>query len=284
MTGTLLSEKVVMERVAWIRGMLAAIQRLPLESYESFLSDDLHVAAAESYLRRALEALMDLGRHMLAKGFGMVASEYREIPRQLQEAGVQPVELAARMGKLAGYRNRMVHFYHEVSDKELIRMTARNDMDERLMKWFVRFAIASALLMVAVEAHGQSVGFSGGVAVDPSQVYIGTHVELPELANRIYLRPGIDGAFGSLVKEAIVDVAFMYRFPLGDLSRWAIYQGTGPVVTIERAQDEVRVHGGFGAVFGFANRNGFFVEFKVSGGGGPNLRLGIGYTLRRHRP
>ena len=153
------------------------------------------------------------------------------------------------------------------------------------MTWFARLVIASGLLLGAVvDARGQAIGFSGGVAVDPSQAYVGTHLELPELANRIYLRPGIDGAFGSDRKEAIVDVAFMYRFPLGDLSPWAIYQGTGPVITFERFQDldELHVHGGIGAVFGFANKNGFFFEFKVSGGGGgPNLRLGIGYTLRR---
>ena len=46
MTATLLSEKVVTERVARIRAMLAAIQCVPLESYESFLSADHHVAAA----------------------------------------------------------------------------------------------------------------------------------------------------------------------------------------------------------------------------------------------
>ena len=112
-------------------------------------------------------------------------------------------------------------------------------------------------------------------------------MELPELANRIYLRPGIDGAFGSDRKEAIVEVAFMYRFPLGDLSPWAIYQGTGPVITFERVQDldDLHVHGGIGAVFGFANKNGFFFEFKVAGGGGgPNLRVGIGYALRHRRP
>ena len=64
MTATLLSEKVVAERAAWIRKMLSAIQLVPLDSYESFLSDGRNVAAAESYLRRALEALMDLGRHI----------------------------------------------------------------------------------------------------------------------------------------------------------------------------------------------------------------------------
>ena len=152
------------------------------------------------------------------------------------------------------------------------------------MKVFVRLAFAIAMLAEGgVDARAQAVGFGGGVAVDPSQVYVGTHVELPELASHLYLRPGIDGAFGSDIRQAIVDVPFMYRFPLGSLSPWAIYQGTGPVVTIQRAFNDVQVHGGFAAVFGFANKNGFFFEFKVSGGGGPNLRFGIGYALRRRR-
>ena len=140
MTPTLLSEKVVAERTAWIRKMLSAIQQVPLDNYDHFLSDGRNVAAAESCLRRALEALMDLGRHMLAKGFGMVAAEYREIPRQLQKAGVLSIELAARMGKLAGYRNRMVHFYHEVSDKELYEICTLHIHDvetivEALREW-----------------------------------------------------------------------------------------------------------------------------------------------------
>ena len=140
MTATRLSEKVITERVASIREMLSAIRRLPLDSVENFRADDRTVGAAESYLRRALEALMDLGRHMLAKGFGAAASEYREIPRRLQEIGVLPVDVATRMGELAGYRNRMVHFYHLVSDKELYDICAHqlHDVDavvEALLRW-----------------------------------------------------------------------------------------------------------------------------------------------------
>jgi len=75
-----LQEKVITERVAWIREMLAGIRSLPLASYEEFVSDRRNIAAAESYLRRALEALLDLGRHLLAKGFALAVSEYRETP------------------------------------------------------------------------------------------------------------------------------------------------------------------------------------------------------------
>ena len=50
--------------------MLGGIADLPLESLQALEADPRNAAAAESFLRRALEALLDLGRHVLAKGFG----------------------------------------------------------------------------------------------------------------------------------------------------------------------------------------------------------------------
>ena len=51
-------EKIVAERAAWIEEMLRGVRALPLESYEQFIGDPRNVAAADSYVRRALEAVM----------------------------------------------------------------------------------------------------------------------------------------------------------------------------------------------------------------------------------
>jgi uncharacterized protein YutE (UPF0331/DUF86 family) len=114
-----IQEKVVAERARRIEDMLRGIRTLPLGSYEQFVTDPRDRAAADSYLRRALEALMDLGRHLLAKGLGQAATEYKDVPRQLLACGVLDPEAAALMGKLAGYRNRLVHFYDEVTPRKL---------------------------------------------------------------------------------------------------------------------------------------------------------------------
>lgn len=119
MTPAKLSATVVAERIAWIDQMLAAIRSLPLENLEVFESDPRNVAAAESYLRRALEALLDLGRHLLAKGFGHPVTEYKAIASGLLDVGVLDGGEAQLFRRLAGYRNRMVHFYHELSQAEL---------------------------------------------------------------------------------------------------------------------------------------------------------------------
>jgi hypothetical protein len=52
---------VITERSAWIKEMLASLKALPLQSLEAFRADSRNIAAAESYLRRALEAFFDLG-------------------------------------------------------------------------------------------------------------------------------------------------------------------------------------------------------------------------------
>lgn len=110
---------IVLERTAWIRKMIAAVRQLDLSSTERFFSDARNAAAAESYLRRALEALLDLGRHILAKGFGMAVTEYKEIAVQLVAQNVLSKEDGQILRQLAGYRNRMVHFYQEITYSEL---------------------------------------------------------------------------------------------------------------------------------------------------------------------
>jgi len=124
MTPSRISASVVAERIGWIDAMLAGIRALPLNSIESFDADPRNLAAAESYVRRALEALLDLGRHVLAKAFGQPAAEYRDIPRYLSEHGVIGEADALRWIKMAGYRNRMVHFYSEISRAELFDICA----------------------------------------------------------------------------------------------------------------------------------------------------------------
>lgn len=131
MTPSQLRAKVIAERVAWINRMLANLRRLPLDSYVTFRSDPRNVAAAESYLRRALEALLDLGRHVLAKGFGQAVAEYKDVAINLVQISVLDQKKGNLLRELAGYRNRLVHFYHEISDQELYEIcTARlNDIE-----------------------------------------------------------------------------------------------------------------------------------------------------------
>lgn len=124
MMAELICKRIVLDRLAWVERMVGEIRALPLSDRTAFFADRRNVWAAESCLRRALEALFDLGRHVLAKGFARGTSEYKEIAGALEEAGVLAPDEADLLIRLAGYRNRMVHFYHEVGAEELYEVCA----------------------------------------------------------------------------------------------------------------------------------------------------------------
>jgi uncharacterized protein YutE (UPF0331/DUF86 family) len=114
-----IDSKVVAQRAFWISQMMDSLKDLHLEDKAAFLADRHKIAAAESYLRRALEALFDIGRHILAKKFAYPTTEYKEIAKGLSENKVLAEKEMELMREMAGYRNRMVHFYHEITPEEL---------------------------------------------------------------------------------------------------------------------------------------------------------------------
>jgi uncharacterized protein YutE (UPF0331/DUF86 family) len=132
MTHTQINKRIVGERLDWIDRMVVEIRSLPLGNFDEFISENRNVWTCESCLRRALEALMDLGRHILAKGFGVGVSEYKEIAEELKNAHVLSADKSALMKVLAGYRNRLVHFYHEIKTDELYDI-GKNQLDEILL-------------------------------------------------------------------------------------------------------------------------------------------------------
>ncbi len=126
-----LNTKLIEDRLGFVVKSIAKLKGLSQLNEEDFLKDDVP-AIAESYLRRSLEAIFDIGRHIVAKTAGKAAVEYKEIANALGQGGVITKEHAERLRLMAGYRNRLVHFYHEVTDKELYSILQNNlsDMED----------------------------------------------------------------------------------------------------------------------------------------------------------
>jgi uncharacterized protein YutE (UPF0331/DUF86 family) len=141
MSPSKISKRIFLDRLAWVDRMIAQIRALPISDRTAFMADSRNVWAAESCLRRALEASFDVGRHILARAFGTGVSEYKEIAEGLKGNGVLNAEQALLMKVLAGYRNRMVHFYKEISAEELYQICAAQLHDitatrDALRAWF----------------------------------------------------------------------------------------------------------------------------------------------------
>jgi uncharacterized protein YutE (UPF0331/DUF86 family) len=125
MTPQGIAGRVLADRLAIVDRHLAEIRDLPLRDRAAFFADGRNTAAAESFLRRSLEALFDVGRHILARAFGEGVGEYKEIAKKLGQRAVLKEHEAALLTVLAGYRNRLAHFYHEISRDELLEICSQ---------------------------------------------------------------------------------------------------------------------------------------------------------------
>lgn len=117
-----INQTLVRQRLSFIQEQhrqLVAMADLPITEF----LEPRNVAAAESFLRRALEAVFDVGRHIVARaGHTDLAQEYKSIARGLGLVGAVSQGLAERLTAMAGYRNRLVHLYYDITPDELYRI------------------------------------------------------------------------------------------------------------------------------------------------------------------
>ncbi len=128
----MIDRRLVRERLLLLNHYLENLRQLSHLSSEVFLGDTFKVAAAESFLRRSLEVIFDIGRHILAKsGHIDLAGEYKSIARGMKSLGVVDEDLGDILVRMAGYRNRLVHLYARVGDEELYEIISRHLGDIR---------------------------------------------------------------------------------------------------------------------------------------------------------
>ncbi len=130
----------ILELLRFIESCLEELRPFSKMDKEEFLADKKNPPFVESYLRRSLEAIFDIGRHILAKTSGFKEIEYKVIAKELGRKGVVTEELSDVLFTMAGYRNRMVHFYREVTPQELYCITRDNLKDiEKYIKQMASF-------------------------------------------------------------------------------------------------------------------------------------------------
>lgn len=119
----------VLELLRYLESCLQELKAFSAMTKEEFFSDKKNPPFVESYLRRSLEVVFDISRHILSKTYGFKEIEYKAIAREMGKRGVISEKLAVGLYKMAGYRNRLVHFYKEVTSEELFEIIT-NDLGD----------------------------------------------------------------------------------------------------------------------------------------------------------
>lgn len=109
----------IRDRLNLIRTSVARLQVFSHCDCGEFTSNPDNYAIAEHHLRRALEALFDIGRHIVAKRGLKKPESYHQVIQTLGVHQIIPFEFSERISGMAGYRNRITHGYADISPEEL---------------------------------------------------------------------------------------------------------------------------------------------------------------------
>ncbi len=139
---------------------------------------------------------------------------------------------------------------------------------------------ALGLALPSTATAQQAIGFQGGVAVDPEQVFGGVFWQSGDVFGGLRIRPGIDGGTGEGFRIATINVDFVYGLPLGG-SGWTLVTGGGPSIVVTRIPDFDIKDTGVGGhyLFGFGHDSGFFTEIRLGSGNAQRLKLGVGWAI-----
>ncbi|AGL02155.1 type VII toxin-antitoxin system HepT family RNase toxin [Desulfoscipio gibsoniae] len=113
------NQQLITERLELIRSSVLRLKALTGMSLEDFQGNEDAQDIAENRLRKALEALFDLGRHIAVKSGAGIPHDYRSVIAMLSEKDILPADFCHEITGMAGYRNRLMHEYNKVTVPEL---------------------------------------------------------------------------------------------------------------------------------------------------------------------
>lgn len=114
-----IEKDVVLVRLNGIQKEIFELKKINDIPFEKFKDSD-YFYLAQFHLHRILEGVFNISSHIISRFPGIQANQYKEIAIQLGALGIIDKEFAdTNLVKMAKYRNRLVHFYAEISSEEI---------------------------------------------------------------------------------------------------------------------------------------------------------------------
>lgn len=134
-----INEKMILERIRLVEKHIERLKKLKKLSKGEFALQD-NFAIASYNLRCALEAVFDIGGHIISRIPGAGFASYKDIAQRLGNEKIIPKKFAyENLTQMAGYRNRITHFYFEISPAEMRQIIQENLSDfNKILKNFKR--------------------------------------------------------------------------------------------------------------------------------------------------
>jgi uncharacterized protein YutE (UPF0331/DUF86 family) len=109
----------IVKLVSELRASVGRLKELGLLSQRTFLEDPDKIGSAKYHFIVAIEAGIDMCNHVIARNGYRVPEDYGDTFRVMAEVGALDTGSADDLAKMAKFRNRLVHLYWEVDDRQV---------------------------------------------------------------------------------------------------------------------------------------------------------------------
>ena len=110
---------VVLRLVSELRKSIERLEHLSRLEAPDFLKDPDKIGSAKYNFIVAIESCIDLCNHVISRSRLRAPEDYGDTFRVLAEAQIFPTSFADELVAMAKFRNRLVHLYWEVGDRQV---------------------------------------------------------------------------------------------------------------------------------------------------------------------
>jgi uncharacterized protein YutE (UPF0331/DUF86 family) len=112
------SEKMV-KLVSELRKSISRLRELGKLHPDKFLKDPDKIGSSKYHFIVAIESTIDMCNHIISRNGYRIPEDYGDTFAVMEEVGAIKKEFAEELVKMAKFRNRLVHLYWEVDDRQL---------------------------------------------------------------------------------------------------------------------------------------------------------------------
>ena len=101
---------------------LAVLRQLRDVPAQALLGDLVRMGSVKYYLQVSIESCIDVAQHVIASEGFRPPHDYADTFTVLAERGILEQDFAERLRRMAKFRNRLVHLYGEIDDRQVVGM------------------------------------------------------------------------------------------------------------------------------------------------------------------
>jgi len=119
---TVVSPERLEEKFRRLGEYLAVLRQLRDVPAQALLGDLVRMGSVKYYLQVSIESCIDVAQHVIASEGFRPPQDYADTFTVLAERGILEQDFAERLRRMAKFRNRLVHLYGEIDDRQVVGM------------------------------------------------------------------------------------------------------------------------------------------------------------------